>query len=124
MLVSSYLTVSPLPAHGPAVCFLWHCPAGRPGLPLTTTLLCGVRAILPTSLVGTAGGCALLLLTPARAFELVVPFLVLGAAATLAFQERLRGLVGHPRTMSEKRAFITLQVVVFVGAIYGGYFGA
>jgi len=83
-----------------------------------------VRAILPTSLVGSAGGCALLLLTPARAFELVVPFLVLGAAATLAFQERLRGLVGHPRHMSPRRAAITLQVVVFVGAIYGGYFGA
>jgi len=38
-----------------------------------------LRAILPTSLAGSAGGCALLLLTPARAFELVVPFLVLGA---------------------------------------------
>jgi uncharacterized membrane protein YfcA len=81
-----------------------------------------VRAVIPTSLVGSA--CALLLLTPARAFELVVPFLVLGAAATLAFQERLRGLVGHPRHMSPRRAVITLQVVVFVGAIYGGYFGA
>src|ERR1700760_1378471 len=30
----------------PAVCSLWHCPAGRPGLPLTTTLLCGVRTFL------------------------------------------------------------------------------
>jgi uncharacterized membrane protein YfcA len=83
-----------------------------------------VRAILPTSLVGSAAGCALLLLTPARAFELVVPFLVLGAAATLAFQERLRGLVGHPRQMSSRRAAVTLQAVVFVGAVYGGYFGA
>src|SRR4051812_22394315 len=46
MLVSSYLTVSPLPARGPAVCSLWHFPAGRPGLPLTTTLLCGVRTFL------------------------------------------------------------------------------
>jgi uncharacterized protein len=83
-----------------------------------------VRAIVPTSLVGTIGGCALLLLTPARAFEVIVPFLVLGAAFTLAFQERLRALVGHPRAMSSRRAFWTLQVVVFVGAIYGGYFGA
>src|SRR3954462_15690512 len=49
MLVSSYLTVSPLPARGPAVCFLWHCPAGRPGLPLTTTLPCGVRTFLGTT---------------------------------------------------------------------------
>jgi hypothetical protein len=31
---------------GPAVCFLWHCPAGHPGLPLTTTLPCGVRTFL------------------------------------------------------------------------------
>jgi uncharacterized protein len=81
-----------------------------------------LRQILPASVVGAVGGCALLLLTPARAFELIVPFLVLGAAATLAFQERLRGLVGHPRQMAHKG--ITLQVVVFVGAIYGGYFGA
>ena len=47
-LVSSYLTVSPLPAPSwaRAVCFLWHFPAGRPGLPLATTLPCGVRTFL------------------------------------------------------------------------------
>jgi uncharacterized membrane protein YfcA len=83
-----------------------------------------LRAIVPTSVAGAVGGCALLLLTPARAFELVVPFLVLGAAATLAFQQRLRGLVGHPRALSPRRRTITLQSVVFVGAVYGGYFGA
>jgi uncharacterized membrane protein YfcA len=83
-----------------------------------------LRAIVPSSLLGSVGGCALLLLTPARAFEVVVPFLVLAAAATLAFQDRIRALVGHPRGMSPRRAAITLQAVVFVGAIYGGYFGA
>ena len=31
-----------------AVCSLWHCPAGHPGLPLTTTLPCGVRTFLGT----------------------------------------------------------------------------
>jgi len=83
-----------------------------------------VRAIVPSALVGSVAGCALLLLTPARAFEIVVPFLVLAAAATLAFQDRLRGLVGHPRALSPRRQAITLQAVVFGGAIYGGYFGA
>ncbi|WP_328466758.1 sulfite exporter TauE/SafE family protein [Actinoplanes sp. NBC_00393] len=83
-----------------------------------------VRATVLAAVAGTAVGCALLLLTPARAFEIVVPFLVLAAAATLAFQERLRGLVGHPRAMSPRRAAVTLQSVVFAGAIYGGYFGA
>jgi hypothetical protein len=37
-LVVSYTTVSPLPRLRGAVCFLWHCPAGHPGLPLATTL--------------------------------------------------------------------------------------
>ncbi|MFD1366886.1 sulfite exporter TauE/SafE family protein [Actinoplanes sichuanensis] len=83
-----------------------------------------VRATVPAAVAGSAVGCALLLLTPARAFEVIVPFLVLGAAATLAFQERLRALVGHPRSMSPRRAAVTLRCVVFAGAIYGGYFGA
>ena len=45
-LVVSYTTVSPLPRSRGAVCFLWHCPAGHPGLPLATTLPCGVRTFL------------------------------------------------------------------------------
>jgi hypothetical protein len=55
MLVGSYPTVSPLPllARSAAVCFLWHCPAGRPGLPLTTTLPCGVRTFLGATVVAT-----------------------------------------------------------------------
>jgi uncharacterized membrane protein YfcA len=83
-----------------------------------------IPATMPACIAGSAAGCALLLRTPARAFELLVPFLVLGAAATLFFQERLRGLVGQPRTQSPRRRAITLQVVVFAGAVYGGYFGA
>ena len=83
-----------------------------------------IRAVLPAVVLGSIGGCALLLLTPARAFEVIVPFLVLAAAAALAFQDRLRSLVGHPRTMSPRRATITLQTVIFIGAVYGGYFGA
>jgi hypothetical protein len=42
----------------------------------------------------------------------------------LAFQKRLRDLVGHPHAMAPRRQAVTVQVVVFVGAIYGGYFGA
>jgi len=225
-----------------AVCFLWHCPAGHPGLPLTTTLPCGARTflgdallgrtperadatarptrpsrlpcyvamdamaatglgdalfllaaglaagtvnavagggslitfpalvavglapvpanvtnsiavspgyvasvvgsradlaalaavrgrrallgLLPTAIVGTAIGCAVLLATPARAFELVVPFLVLGAAAALAFQDRLRAIVGQPHEMSPRRRAAALHTMVGLGGVYGGYFGA
>ncbi|WP_433209268.1 sulfite exporter TauE/SafE family protein [Dactylosporangium sp. CS-047395] len=82
------------------------------------------RPLVPTAVVGAAFGCALLLLTPAAAFDVVVPFLVLGAAAVLAFQDRLRRLVGHPREMSGRRRALSLHAMVFVGSIYGGYFGA
>lgn len=80
--------------------------------------------LIPTTAVGTAAGCALLLATPARAFELVVPFLVLGATAVLAFQTRLRRLVGQPRDLRPRRRTRTLQGMVAFGAVYGGYFGA
>jgi uncharacterized membrane protein YfcA len=83
-----------------------------------------VLAVLPTAAVGAAVGCWLLLVTPARAFELIVPFLVLAAAVILAFQQRLRTVVGHPRDLSPRRRVVTLHGMVFVGAVYGGYFGA
>ena len=60
-------------------------------------------SLLPTSVIGTAAGCAILLATPGRAFELVVPFLILGATAVLAFQRRIRALVGHPRDLSPQQ---------------------
>lgn len=37
-----------------AVYSLWHCPAGHPGWPLATTLLCGARTFLDQSLPCTA----------------------------------------------------------------------
>ena len=46
-LVGSYPTLSPLPTVVRwAVCSLWHCPAGHPGWPLATALLCGARTFL------------------------------------------------------------------------------
>jgi uncharacterized membrane protein YfcA len=81
-------------------------------------------ALIPTAAAGTVAGCALLLLTPARAFELVVPFLVLGAAAILAFQDRLRAIVGHPHEMPPRRRTVALHAMVAAGCVYGGYFGA
>ena len=81
-------------------------------------------ALIPTTVAGTAIGCTLLLVTPASTFTVIIPFLVLGAAAVLAFQTRLRAVVGHPRDMSDRRRTLSLHAMVGVGAIYGGYFGA
>ncbi len=55
---------------------------------------------------------------------MVVPFLVLAATAMLAFQDPLRRLVGHPRDLAPRRRAVTVQVVVALAALYGGYFGA
>jgi uncharacterized protein len=83
-----------------------------------------ILALIPTTVAGTALGCLLLLATPARAFELVVPFLVLAATAVLAFQQRLRAVVGHPRQLPARRRTVALHVVIGLAAVYGGYFGA
>jgi uncharacterized membrane protein YfcA len=89
---------------------------------LATTRSLG--SLVPTVGLGTTVGCVLLLATPSRAFELVVPFLVLGAAAVLAFSERLRAVVGHPREMTERRRTMAVHAIAGLGAAYGGYFGA
>lgn len=81
-----------------------------------------VRRLVVAAVVGTGAGSALLLLSPERAFELVVPFLVLGATALLAFQDPLRRLVGHPHRMSPARANVSLYAMVGVAGVYGGYF--
>ncbi|HKT06094.1 MAG TPA: sulfite exporter TauE/SafE family protein [Rugosimonospora sp.] len=81
-------------------------------------------ALFPTTVAGTLLGAILLRLTPAGAFEVIVPFLVIGAAGVLAFQVRLRALVGHPSTMSRTRRAVVLHCLVGVGSAYGGYFGA
>lgn len=80
--------------------------------------------LIPTAVLGALAGSALLLVTPARAFELVAPFLVLGASAALAFQSRLRRLVGHPAELGPRRRAVTVQLMVAAGSVYGGYFGA
>jgi uncharacterized membrane protein YfcA len=53
-----------------------------------------------------------------------VPFLVLGAAAVLAFQDRLRAVVGNPHDMSPRRRTLTVHGMVAAASVYGGYFGA
>ena len=45
-LLHHRFTLTPAAETAVAVCFLWHCPAGRPGLVLPTTLPCGARTFL------------------------------------------------------------------------------
>ncbi len=81
-----------------------------------------IRPLVLAALVGSAIGCALLLSTPAAAFDVVVPVLILAAAALLAFQPQIKRLVGEPM---EGSRVSSVQIPSMVAAtIYGGYFGA
>jgi len=78
-----------------------------------------LTALLIASLLGGAVGAALLLATPARAFDEVVPWLLLVATLTLAFGRQ----VGDALRRQIRIGPATLLIVQFVLAVYGGYFG-
>ncbi|EFC85178.1 protein of unknown function DUF81 [Parafrankia sp. EUN1f] len=73
------------------------------------------------TLTGGALGAVLLMTTPARAFELVVPWLIVGAAVLLVLSPRLRPAAGD--TAAGPRG-PGLLAAVFGVSIYTGYFGA
>jgi uncharacterized membrane protein YfcA len=92
-------------------------------------LLVGQRArllrILPAGAVGGALGAFLLLVSGEAAFNVIVPFLLVFAAALLAGQNKLRSLLvarGRQRGRAYAEAWAALPVGL--AAIYGGYFGA
>ena len=78
-----------------------------------------LRLLLPISIGGGLVGAILLLVTPGRAFDLVIPWLLLLATLTFAggrhLNEQLRRYVRIGRK--------TMLITQFVVAIYGGYFG-
>jgi len=78
--------------------------------------------VLPAALVGGIAGAALLLHTGARAFDTIVPFLILIAALLIAVQERLRTRL-LARTATAPSPLLSI-VPIALAATYGGYFGA
>lgn len=70
--------------------------------------------------LGGAAGAALLLLAPARAFEVVAPCLIGAASLLLIVQPMITGLTARPD--GENSAM--LRAALFGVAVYVGYFGA
>jgi uncharacterized membrane protein YfcA len=73
----------------------------------------------PVSLLGGLCGAWLVILTPERVFEQLVPFLLLAAALVFTFGDRLRAAFerwGTPSTV----VVVAAQAAI---ALYGGYFG-
>ncbi|WP_277872662.1 sulfite exporter TauE/SafE family protein [Frankia sp. CcI49] len=76
------------------------------------------------TLTGGALGAVLLMTTPARAFELVVPWLIVGAAVLLVLSPRLRPAAGDTAAGPLGPRGPGLLAAVFAVSIYTGYFGA
>ncbi len=85
-----------------------------------------VRLLAPVAVLGGLVGGALLLATGEELFRDLVPFLILGASALLAIQERVRALV--VRRSAERAGAdpsgIWVGLPAFAASVYGGYFGA
>jgi uncharacterized membrane protein YfcA len=79
-----------------------------------------VRRFGLVTALGGASGAAILLLTPAHSFELVVPVLIGGAALLLLVQPRVKGLSARP----DGEHSVVLIVALYAAAMYVGYFGA
>ena len=78
-----------------------------------------LRALVAVSLVGGIAGALLLLLTPQRLFDGVIPWLMLTATVAFVFAPKLTPLLRRRVRIGPR----TLVAVQFLVAIYGGYFG-
>jgi uncharacterized membrane protein YfcA len=82
-----------------------------------------IRALIAPTLIGALAGVGLLALGGDETFEVVVPWLILGACALLAVQPRLAARL---RARTEERTGLSAPLVLAVaaGAAYASYFGA
>jgi uncharacterized membrane protein YfcA len=78
--------------------------------------------LVPAALAGSVGGAYILLHTTERAFQTIVPGLLVFAAVLLALQPRLKRWIAARGPGA--RSLGLAVVPVAVAAIYGAYFGA
>src|SRR5262249_33327157 len=78
-----------------------------------------LKPALIVSVAGGITGALLLLFTSQKTFDLIIPWLLLGATATFALGPKLMKNL-HRQDWMGTRTLIALQFMV---GIYGGYFG-
>ena len=77
-----------------------------------------------TSVIGAVVGCLLLLVTPDGVFTALVPILIAVASLLLAAQPWLKKRLAGSERLSGRHSQILLHCGVFLGGVYGAYFGA
>jgi len=82
--------------------------------------------IIPFAVLGGLAGSILLIYTPEKSFITIIPFLILIASAILALQKTLKKILAqkNENIISKKSNPFLFSTLVFLAAIYGGYFGA
>jgi uncharacterized membrane protein YfcA len=85
-----------------------------------------VAFLLVPAIGGGLAGSALLLSTSSDTFDAIVPFLIMIGVVLILFQDRIGKLATgrHFTSQSDDHIPVSLFVAVFLGAVYGGYFGA
>lgn len=78
-----------------------------------------VRLLSAITFVGGLAGSVLLVATPGRVFDLVIPWLLLFAFAVLAFGRRATDWL-HAHVTIGRRTLLAAQAML---GVYGGYFG-
>lgn len=78
-----------------------------------------LKALLLPMAVGSIVGSVLLLSTPTDVFDVVIPFLILGSCALLAFQGKITQVALKGQNPDPK----LLKAGVLIASAYGGYFG-
>lgn len=78
-----------------------------------------VRVLAGITFIGGLAGSLLLVVTPSRTFDLLIPWLLLLATIALAFGPRLATSL-HARVTIGTRTLVSAQALL---GLYGGYFG-
>lgn len=80
--------------------------------------------IVIPSFLGAGIGAFFLTRTPGATFETIVPWLVMASVLLFAFQPQLHRHIHKPAHLRIKSPFTLLLILIFITALYGGYFGA
>jgi len=82
--------------------------------------------ILPVSITGGIAGGLILLNSSEKSFDTLIPFLILLATILLAFQTTLKKWIEArlEKSLHLKSNNFLMLILIFLAAIYGGYFGA